>query len=151
MKKRREKAKAIISKLLQLEQFGEEKKSLKAEKKIPKSSETPEFLSFLDEEGFIRAKVKICKNQLNFNPKHPILLHWKHQAVELILQNLHKENQSESAEHVRRDVDPRNTKRPKTNQEEVCYCRKGRAQTITPVMFDLLKEELDASIAFKKR
>ena len=52
----REKAKAIIFKLLQQEQFGEEMKSLKTEKEIPKGSKTLQFSPFLDEEGLIRAK-----------------------------------------------------------------------------------------------
>ena len=47
------------------------------------------------------------------------------------------------------DVDPRHTKRLKINQEQVCYCGKGRAQTIAPVMADLPEERLDASTAFK--
>ena len=46
----KEKAKAIIFKLLQREQFGEEMKSLKVEKEIPKSSKILHFSSFLDEE-----------------------------------------------------------------------------------------------------
>ena len=63
----REKAKATIFKLLQREQFGEEMKSLKAEKEIPKVSKILQFFSFLDEEGLIRAKGRIGKSQLDFN------------------------------------------------------------------------------------
>ena len=47
-----EKAKTIILKLVQQEQFGEEMKSLKAEKVIPKSNKIVQFSPFLDEEGF---------------------------------------------------------------------------------------------------
>ena len=83
----REKAKAIIFKLLQQEQFGEETKSLKAEKKIPKSSKILQFSPFRDEEGIIQAKGRLGKSQLDFKAKHPILLHWKHHAVELFLRN----------------------------------------------------------------
>ena len=60
----REKAKAIIFKLLQQENFGEEMKSLKAEKKIPKSSKILHFPLFLDEEGLIRAKGRIGKKSI---------------------------------------------------------------------------------------
>ena len=97
----REKAKAIIFKLLQREQFGEEMKSLKTEKENPKVSKIQQFSQFLDEEGLIRAKGRIGKSQLDFETKHPILLHWKHHAVELFLRNEHKENQHEGTEHVR--------------------------------------------------
>ena len=49
----REKSKATIFKLLQQEQFGEEMKSLKAEKDIPKGSKILQFSHFLDEKGLI--------------------------------------------------------------------------------------------------
>ena len=52
----REKAKATIFNLLQQEQFGEEMKSLKAEKEIPKGSKILQFSPLLEEDGLIRAK-----------------------------------------------------------------------------------------------
>ena len=100
----RAKAKGTIFKLLQQEQFGEEMKSLKAEKEIPKVNKILQFSPFLDEEGLIRDKGRIGKSQLDFNAKHPILLHWKHHAVELFLRNEHKDNQHEGTEHVRNIV-----------------------------------------------
>ena len=100
----REKAKATIFKLLQQEQFSEEMKSLRAEKEIPKSSKILQFSPFLDEKGLIRAKSRIGQSQLDFDAKHPILLHWKHHAVELFLRNEHKNNQHEGTEHVRNIV-----------------------------------------------
>ena len=142
----REKAKATIFKLLQQEQFSEEMKSLRAEKEIPKSSNILQFSPFLDEEGLIRAKGRIGKSQLDF-------AHWKHQAVELFLQNEHKNNQHEGTEHVRNIVQKkmwilgiRNGLRSIKNK--CVTCRKGRAQTIAPVMADLPEEWLDASTAF---
>ena len=71
----REQANSIIFKLLQQEQFGEEMKSLKVEKEISKGSKIQQFSTFLDEEELIRAKGRIGKSQLDFNSKHPILLH----------------------------------------------------------------------------
>ena len=55
----KEKAKAIIFKLLQREQFGEEMTSRKVEKELPKSSKILQFSPFLFEEGLIRAKGRI--------------------------------------------------------------------------------------------
>ena len=78
----KEKAKATIFKLLQQEQFGEEMKSRKAEMEIPKGSKTLQFSPFLDEEGFIQAEGRIGSSQLDFSAKHPILLPWKHHALE---------------------------------------------------------------------
>ena len=63
---KKEKAKAITFKLLQREQFGEEIKSLKAEKEIPKGSKTLRFSPFLDEEGPICAKGRIGRSRLVF-------------------------------------------------------------------------------------
>ena len=103
----REKAKATIFKFLQQKQFGEEMNSLKAEKEIPNGSKILQFSPLIDEEGLIRAKGRIGKSQLDFNAKHPILLHWKHPAVELFLRNEHKDNQHEGTEHVRNIVQQR--------------------------------------------
>ena len=128
-------------------------KSLKAEKEIPKGSKILQFSPFLNEEGLIRAKGRIGKSQLDFNAKHPILLHWKHHAIELFLRNEHKDNQHEGTEHVRNIVQQkmwilgiRNALRSIKNK--CINCRKGRAQTIAPVMADLPEERLDASTAF---
>ena len=71
----REQAKATILKSLQEEQFGDEMKSLKAEKETPKGSKILQFSPFLDEERLIRAKGRIGISQLDINAKHPILLH----------------------------------------------------------------------------
>ena len=95
-----EKAKATIFKLLLQQQFGKEMKSLKAEMEIPKGSKILQFSPFLDEEGLIRTKGRIGKSQLDSNAKHPILLNWKHHAVELFLLKEHKDNQHEGPEHV---------------------------------------------------
>ena len=54
----REKAKSTIFKLLQREHFGEEMKSLKAEKKIPKGSKILQFSPFLDEEDLFEPKAE---------------------------------------------------------------------------------------------
>ena len=125
-----EKAKATIFKLLQREHIGEEMKSLKDEKEIPKGRKILQISPFLDEDGLIRAKGRISKSQLDFNAKHPILLHWKLHAVELFFRNEHKDNQHEGTELVRNLVqqkmwiqgirilgDPK--ERLKINQEQV--------------------------------
>ena len=100
----REKVKAILFRLIQQEQFDEEMKSLKADKEIRIGRRILQFSPFLDEEGLIRAKSRTDKSQLDFNAKHPILLHWKYHAVELFLQKEHKDNQHEGSEHVRNIV-----------------------------------------------
>ena len=79
-------------------------KSLKAEKEIPKGRKILQFSPFIDEQGLIQTKGSIGKTQLDFNAKHPILLHWKQHAVALFLRNEHKDSQHEGTEHVRNIV-----------------------------------------------
>ena len=148
----REKAKAIIFKLLQQEQLKEEMKSLKAEKEIPKNSKILQFSPVLDE-GLNRAKGRIGKSQLDFNKKHPILLRGKH-AFEIFLRNDHKDNQNEVQEHLRNNFQQiwiLGIRKALRSIKNKCFtCRKGRAQTIAPVMADLHKARLDASTALNK-
>ena len=82
-----EKAKAIIFKVLQHVPFGEQMNSMKTEKKITKSSKILQFSPFLAEEGPKPNR----QSQLDFNEKHPILLDWKHHAVEGFLRTERKE------------------------------------------------------------
>ena len=100
----REVAQAGIFRLLQQEQFAEEMKSLKAEKEILKNSKILQFLPFIDQQGLIRAQGRIGKSQLNFETKHPILLHWKHHVVELFLPNQHKNSHHEGTEQTKAPV-----------------------------------------------
>ena len=148
-----ERKKATVFKLLQQEQFGEEMKSRKAEKEISKGSKTLKFSFFLDEEGLNQAKGRICKSRLDFNTRHPVLLHWRHHAVEIILRNEHKDNEHEGTEYVRNIFQQmmwilgiRNALR--SSKKKFVTCRKGRAQTIAQVMAVLPEERLDASTDF---
>ena len=149
----REGAQASIFRLLQQEKFAEELKSLKAEKEVPKNNKILQFSPFKDQQGLIRAQGRIGKSQLSFKTKHPILSYWKHNVVELFLQNEHKNSHHEGTEHVRNIVQQkfwilgiRNALRLIRNKS--IRRRKGRAQTLTPVMAELPTERLDASIAF---
>ena len=149
----KEVAQAGIFRLLQQEQFAEEMKSLKAEKEILKNSKILQFSPFIDQQGLIRAQGRIGKSQLNLETKHPILLHWKHHVVELLLRNENKNSHHEGTEHVRSIVQQkfwilgiRNALRSIRNK--CIRCRKGRAQTKAPVMADLPQERLVASTVF---
>ena len=148
----REKANAIFFKLIQWEQFVEEMQSLKTEKEIPKDRKILQFSPFLGV-GLIRAKDRRGKSQLDFKAQHPILLHSKPHKVEIFLRNEHKDNQHEGTEQVRNIFQQnmwilgiRNAL--KSIKNKCVTCRKGRAQTIAPVMADLTEERLDASTAF---
>ena len=128
-------------------------KSLKTEKEIPKGSKILQFLPLIDQRGLIRAKDRIGKSQLDFNEKHPVLLHWKHHVVELFLRNDYKNNSPEGTEHVKNIVQQRfwiiGVRNALRSIKNKCItCRRGRAQTMTPVMAELPTERLDASTAF---
>ena len=149
----REDAQASIFRLLQQEQFTEEMKSLRVEREIPKNSKILQFSPFIDQQGLIRAQGRISKSHLNFETKHPILLHWKHHVVEMFLQNEHKNNHHEGTEHVRNIVQQkfwilgiRNALRSIKNK--CIRCLKGKAQTKAPVMANLPEERLVASTVF---
>ena len=73
----------------------------------------------------------------------------------MLSQNEHEENQHEGTDHVRNTVQEkmwilgiRNTFRSVRNK--CVTCKKGRAQTITPVVADLHEVHLDASQALTK-
>ena len=128
-------------------------KSLKVEKGILKNSTILQFSPFIDQQGLIRAQGRMGKSQLNFETKHPILLHWKHHVVELFLRDEHKNSHHEGTEHVRNIVQQkfwvlgiRNALRSIKNK--CIRCRKGRAQTKAPVMTDLPEKRLVASTVF---
>ena len=88
-----------------------------------------------------------------FNAKRPILLYWKNHAVEVFLRNERKDKQHGGSKLVRNilqqkmwTLSMRNALRSIKNN--CVTCRKGRAQTIAPVMTDLHEEQLEASTAF---
>ena len=137
---------------MQQEQIAEKLKSLTA-KKIPKESNILQFSSFTDQQRLIRAQGRIGKSQLNFETKHPILLHWKHHVVELFLRIEHKNSLHGGTQHVRNIVQQkfwilgiRNALR--WIQTKCISCRKRRAQTKVPILADLPEERLVASKVF---
>ena len=73
---------------------------------------------------------------MDFNVKHPILLHWKHHVLEIFLRKEHKNNSHEGTEQVKNIVQQRFW---------IILCR---AQTMIPVMAGLPTKRLDASTAF---
>ena len=91
----REKAISIIFMLLQREQFAEEIKSLIAEREIPNSYKFHPSLMKSSYSGHRDNK----QNTIRLS-KHPILLQWKHNAINFFSQNEKKDNHYESAEHV---------------------------------------------------
>ena len=133
--------------------FAEEMKSLKVEKEIPNNSKILQFSPFIDQQLIFRVQGRIGKSQLNFETKHPILLHWKHHLVELFLRNEHKNIHHEGTEQVRNIVQQKFRILGKRNalrsfKNKCIKCQKGRAQTKAPVMADLPEERLVASTVF---
>ena len=149
----REIAKMKIFRLIQQEQFPEEIAALQTGKELPRSSKLLQFDPFLDENGLLRAKGRISKSHLEYETKHPILLHWKHHAVELFLRNEHLRYYHEGTEYVRNQVQSnywilgiRNALR--SIKAKCVTCRKGNVQTLKPQMAELPEERLVASNPF---
>ena len=129
-------------------------KFLKVQKAIPRNNQILHFFPFVDKRRFIRAKSRIGTRQLDFNAKHPILLHWKYHVVDFFLRNEPKDYSHEGTEHKRSIVQQRfwviGVRNALFSLKNRCItCRKGRAQTMFPVMAELPIEMMDASTAFE--
>ena len=149
----KEDAKATIFRSLQQEQFAEETKSLKVEREIPKGSKILQFSPFIDQRGLIRAKGRTRK--VNWTSTKSIQyfyignsMLWNYSCVTSTRTIPIKET-----EHVKNIVQQqfciigvRNALRSIKNKC-ITY-RKGRAQTMTPVMAELPTERFDAPTAF---
>ena len=142
-----------IFRLIQQEQFPEEITALQTGKELPKCSKLLQIDPFLDGNGLLRAKGRISKSHLDYETKHPILLHWKHHAVELFLRNEHLRYYHEGTEYVRNQVQSnywilgiRNALR--SIKAKCVTCRKGNVQTLKPQMAELPEERLVASHPF---
>ena len=128
----REKAKATIFKLLQQEQFGEEMKSLKVEKEIPKSSKILQFSPFLYEEGLIRPKRQNSKQSIGLQCKASNFATLETSSDWIIFAKRAQEQSTRRHWAYKKpcsanDVVPRHTKRLKINQEQVCYLQKKQS------------------------
>ena len=123
------------------EQFPEEIAALQTGKELPKVANCYSLTHF-DENGLLRAKGRISQSHLDYETKHPILLHWKHHAVELFLRNEHLRYYHEGTEYVRNQVQSnywilgiRNALR--SIKAKCVTCRKGNVQTLKPQMAEL--------------
>ena len=139
------------------EQFAAvEKKTLEVETKITKRASF-----FLENSKNLSCQnwTCSCQNQnrqnykLDFNAKHPILIHWKHYVVVLFVTSTRAIRTKEQTEHVRNIIQQhfciigvRNSLRSKFIK--FFTCQKDRAQTKAPVMAELPTENLDSSTVF---
>ena len=148
-----DKARNTIFRLIQEEQFPSEMKNLRADKPLSKDSKILEFAPFIDSQGLIRAKGRLGKSNLDFSTKHPLLLHWKHYAVELFLRFQHESNAHEGTEYLRNliqqqvwNIGIRNALR--SIRVKCVRCRKGNVQTMKPMMSDLPEQRLCGNFPF---
>ena len=79
----RENAKRTIFKLAQ-QLLPIEYSALTKSQNVPNSSKLMQFTPFFDENGLNRAKGRLGNSDIEYETKHPILLHWKHPAVDRI-------------------------------------------------------------------
>ena len=80
------------------------------------------------------------------------MLQWRHHEVGLCLQNEHKDNQHKGTEHKRNFAQQKmwslGTRHALRSVKKCVACRKGREQTIAPVLLDLPEDRLKKSTTF---
>ena len=57
---------------------------------VHSKSNFTELLPFLDSDGIMRAKGRLGKADVEYQTKHPIILHSEHWAMKLLLEKRHK-------------------------------------------------------------
>ena len=120
------------------------------EKKLPKKLNRNDVTTITRQRRDFSCQRENSKHKLDFNEKL-----WRHQAVELFMQNELKINQLEDTDHARNTVQRQmqilGIRNPFRSIENKCVtCRKGIAQMITLAMADTLHERLDTSTTFEK-
>ena len=122
-------------------------------KRNSKKRNTLRLSPFVDLQGLVRAQLRIGRSQFKFDTKHQVLLHWKHNVVEIFLRNENKNTHHEGTEYVRYIVQQkfwilgiRTSLRSSKNK--YMRCRKGRAQTKAALMANLPEERFIASSVF---
>lgn len=78
-----------LVKLSQLETFNNEIKLL-TDNQTLQSSKLLSLAPFVDIDGFLRVGGRLKHSNLNFNAKHPLLLHSKHRLTKLIFEHEHR-------------------------------------------------------------
>ena len=120
---------------------------------VSKFSKIFHFSPFIGPQGLLRATSWTKQLTVStFDERHPILLDSRHPAVRLYLEQLHKTHCHQGVDYLRALVQQQFAivkLRPALRSivSKCVTCRKRRAQTLNPIMSDLLRERL----AFKER
>ena len=134
--------------LAQGESFPGIRKQLLENKCISRSSPLLQYSPFVGSAGLIRSTGRIQRlEEVAFDMKHPILLDARQPVVTLFLSHLHCSHHHQGVDYLRAVVQQkygilklRSVLR--SIHSRCIFCRKRRAQTITPMMSDLPKERL---------
>ena len=138
----------IVQYLAQDESFSGIRKQLFENKCISRSSPLLQYSPFVGSAGLIWSTGRIQRLEgVAFDMKHPILFDARHPVVTLFLSHLHCSHHHQGVDYLRAGVQRkygilklRSVLR--SIHSRCIFCRKRRAQTITPLMSDLPKERL---------
>ena len=128
--------------LVQGESFYTERKCLLDNKSVTKSSRIAQFSPFIGPHGFISSSGRLRRlAEIDFDPKHPIVVDAPHTFVKLFLRHTQLKNHRQGIDYLRSKVQERYAILMffKSN---CALCRKFRAAAIQPIKAELPKERL---------
>ena len=137
---------------VQSKSFPSEQSYLLESSPLSKTSKIAQYSPFNGPNGLIRATGRTKQlNVATLDVKHPVVLDGRHSMVRLLLEHLHKKHCHQGVDCLRALMQQRFAvvELRTTLRTIVCRCitcRKRRAEKLTPMMSDLLRERL----AFKK-
>ena len=97
-------AEDVIWKFIQMESYATEKKLLLSGKTISPNSKVVSLVPFIDSNGILRAKGRLCKAGLPYETKHPVISPSKRRVVQLYFNYQHKVFHHEDVEYIRNEV-----------------------------------------------
>ena len=133
--------------LIQQESFPVELKCLLKQSPVSNSSKLSQFSPFIGPQGLLRATGRTKQLTVsNFDAKHPILLDSRHPAVRLYLQQLHETHCHQGVDYMRALVQQQfaivKLRTALRSIVSKCLtCRKRRAETLNPIMSNLLGKD----------
>ena len=144
-------AEQILFRFAQIERFPNVSKSIANSKEISKTLTIAKLSPFMEEDGTIRVKGRLKHSNSDYNAKHPKLLTAKHPAVQIRLDNAHRDNLHEGTEYVRNMLQQeywiigfRNALRK--IKSSCIKCRHRNANSVHAPMADLPRERLDEHV-----
>ena len=126
-------------------------------KSLPLSSKSKiaQFSPFIGSNGVVRASGRTKQLEVaTFDVKHPIILDARHPLIKLLLEHLHTQHCHQGVDYLRALVQQRFAvvklrTALRTIVSRCVVCRKRRAETLTPIMADPVKDLRSKNFRFQ--